>query len=156
METRRLGVLFAVCALAVLCVLAVAAQEQKGKKDFARVLYAPPSFYKGESFIEMSEADRMLYTSGLMDGFFASTLFGATDETVATLTSCTKDMDSKQLSAIITKHVKDHPESWHVPLSIEAYNALSSACHGELKDHRQKVALLESVLWENHRHGETG
>ncbi len=81
----------------------------------------------------MSEADRMLYTSGLMDGFFASALFGASGETVASLSSCTRDMDSKQVSAIITKYVKDHPESWHLPLSVEAYNALNAACPGMLK-----------------------
>jgi hypothetical protein len=68
-----------------------------------------------------------------MDGFYASVFFGATDETVANLNSCTKDMDSKQISAIITKYVKDHPESWHLPLSVEAYNALNTACPGGLQ-----------------------
>jgi len=121
----------AFCILAVLCVFAVAAQEQKGKKGTQRVL---PSYYvKAEGFIEMSEADRILYTGGLMDGFFASALFGATKATVANLSSCTKDMDRKQISAIITKYVKDHPESWHLPLSVEAFNALNAACPGRMR-----------------------
>jgi len=113
----------------VLCVLAVAAQEQKGKKGTPRVFNEPYYNYKAESYVEMSEADRMLYTSGLMDGFFASALFGASDKAVANFSSCTRDMDTKQVSAIITKYVKDHPESWHLALSVEAYNALSAACH---------------------------
>src|SRR5207245_586754 len=100
---------------------------QKGKKS-GRVINSPSYFYKAEGFIEMSEADRMLYTSGLMDGFFASALLGASDEAVASLSSCTRDMDIKQISAIITKYLKEHPESWHLPLSVEAHNALNEAC----------------------------
>lgn len=123
----------AFCVLAVLCVCAVAAQEQKAKGSTPRVLYSPAYFVKAEAFIEMGEADRMTYTNGLMDGFFASALFGASDMTVKNLTTCTKDMDSKQVSAIITKFVKDHPESWHLPLSVEAYNSLNAACPGVLR-----------------------
>jgi Ssp1 endopeptidase immunity protein Rap1a len=81
----------------------------------------------------MDESNRVVYITGLMDGFFASGAFGATGETVAALDSCTKGMDNKQVSAIITKYVKDHPEAWHQPLSIEAFNALNTvACHGGL------------------------
>src|ERR1700691_5492451 len=116
--------------LAVLCAFTLAAQGQKEKKDQWRVIYAPPYFLKAGSFIELSEADRNLYTEGLMDGFFASAFFGASDATVENLHSCTKDMDSKQISAIITKYVKDHPEKWHHPLSAEADFALNAACPG--------------------------
>jgi hypothetical protein len=94
---------------------------------------SPPYYYKAEDFTEMTDAARVFYTAGLMDGFYASVLFGATDKTVANLHLCTKDMDSKQVSAIITKYLKDHPESWHLPLSVEAHNALNAACPGVLK-----------------------
>jgi hypothetical protein len=123
----------AFCVLAVLCVFAVAAQEQQEKKSAPQIINSPSYFLKAEGFIEMREVDRMSYINGLMDGFFASALFGATDKTVANLSSCTKDMDSKQISAIITKYVNDHPESWHLPLSVDAFNALSAACPGGLK-----------------------
>jgi hypothetical protein len=105
-----------------------AAQKQK-----PRILYAPPAFYKAEAFVEMNDADRQVYTAGLIDGFFASAFFGASDETVANLVSCTKDMDTKQLSAIITKYVKEHPENWHLPVSALAHTALNKACPGGLQ-----------------------
>lgn len=107
--------------------MSVGAQEPSAKKT-PRVIDGPAHFYKTEAYVEMNNADRELYTSGLMDGFFASGMFGAGDEIVATLRSCTKDMDSRQLTAIITKYVKDHPETWHYPLSIEAFNALAGVC----------------------------
>jgi hypothetical protein len=117
-------------ALCFLCVLAVATHGQKQKP---RVLFAPPHYFQAEAYVELSDSSREMYTMGLMDGFYMSAFFGASDETVANLSSCTKDMDSKQISAIITKYVKDHPENWHLPLSVEAYNALNKACPGGLR-----------------------
>jgi hypothetical protein len=118
-------------ALLLFCLSASAAQGQKGK-DEPRVL-TMPSFYKAGAFLEMGENPRMVYVSGLMDGFYASTLFGASDEIIASLTSCTRGMDNKQLSAVVTKYVKDHPESWQPPLSVESYNALNATCPGVLR-----------------------
>lgn len=121
----------ALVSLGVVCLIAISAHGQKQKKP--RVLFAPPAYYKAETFIELSESDRQMYVAGLMDGFYASASFGASDETVANLTSCTKEMDTKQVSAIITKYVKEHPENWHMPLSVEAYFALDKACPGGLR-----------------------
>lgn len=115
-----------------LCLFVIAAEGQKEKREF-RVPYSPPHFYTAEEFLEMDEASRGLYASGLIDGFGASTLFGATDESVRTLASCIKGMDSKQIAAIIAKYVQDRPEIWHVALSIEAYAALNRACPGGLQ-----------------------
>lgn len=112
------------------CLFAVAIHGQQRKP---RVISEPSHFERAESFLDHNENDRLIYTSGLMDGFYASALFGASDETVATLQSCTKDMDNKQLSAIFSKYVKDHPEQWHLAMSTQAYNALNSACPGVLK-----------------------
>jgi hypothetical protein len=105
--------------------------QKEAKKP--RIMLNPPAFIKAEAFLELSGADQMMYTTGLVDGFYASTFFGATNKTVANLTSCVKDMDNKQVAAIITKYVKDHPEQWHFALSALAHSALNSACPGGLR-----------------------
>jgi hypothetical protein len=122
----------ALCVFAILCFSAATGRSQNEKLK-PRVIDEPKHFYTAGEFIEMSEVNRMVYTSGLMDGFFASGLFGASDETVVNLNSCTRDMGMKQLSAIITKYINDHPESWHLALSAEGFNALNTACPGTLK-----------------------
>lgn len=122
----------ALCVLALVFLFAVVTQGQK-EQGKPRTVVTPTYYYKAEEFLELSDADRMVYTAGLMDGFYASGLFGASDEIVAKLNSCSKTMDSKQVSAIITKYVKDHPEAWHLPLSIEGFNALNTACPGSLR-----------------------
>jgi hypothetical protein len=122
----------AFCVLALLCLFSVTVQGQK-EKEKPRQMRSPSYFYKAEMFLEVNEVSRETYTTGLMDGFYASGMFGASDETVDSLDSCTKGMDSKQLAAIIEKYVKDHPEGWHHPLSVQAFNALNGACPGQLK-----------------------
>lgn len=119
------------CIFAILCVLTTVAQEPKAKTNL-QPINVPLNFYKAEEFTDLSEVARLSYTIGLMDGFLGSEVFGATDEKVKKLSSCIKEMDAKQITAIITKHVKEHPEVWHLPLSVEAYNALNTACPGGL------------------------
>jgi len=115
---------------AALCLFAAttAGQQEKG-----RPIHGPARFCSAEQFLELGETDREMYVMGLIDGFSASTFFGAPDDAVAKLNSCTKDMNVKQIEAIITKHIKDHPEYWHYPASIEAHNALNTTCPGGLK-----------------------
>ena len=109
---------------------------RQGKSE-GRTHPSPTCYLKAGQFLALSELDRVDYITGLMDGFYGVAMFGASDETVAILNSCTKDMGSKQVTAIIEKYVRDHPESWHLPLSVEAYNALNSACPGGLKPGRR-------------------
>ena len=123
----------AFCVVAVLYLFSIAAGRQK-EEEKPRQFQSPAHFYKAEQFLEIkAPLQQETYTAGLMDGFYASAVFGAPDETIERLTSCTKGMDSKQITAIIVKYVKDRPEDWHYPLSLEAFNALNSACHGGLK-----------------------
>jgi Rap1a immunity proteins len=115
------------CAIAIFCLLSVATFGQH-EKSKPKPLDVPVCFIKSEQFDHMREDEKLTYTAGLMDGFYASALFGANEEAVAHLNSCTKQMAIEQISAITAKYVKDHPEEWHLPLSVAAYNALNDAC----------------------------
>jgi hypothetical protein len=107
--------------------MAVAVYAQK-ENDNPRAVKEPAHFYKAEDFLKMSDQDRELYATGLVDGFLASAFFDAPDEVVAWMKSCTRDMSSKQVSAVIVKYIKDHPEWWNRSASGNAYYALVDAC----------------------------
>jgi hypothetical protein len=109
--------------LVFLCSFAVATDGQQMK--------APTCYLKAGKFLELGESERLTYITGLMDGFYGSAMFGASEDTVGRLNACMKDMDSKQVTAIVYKYVSDHPQWWHMPLSVEAYNALNDACPGQ-------------------------
>jgi hypothetical protein len=115
--------------LAFLCVSALLMNGQQVKRE-GRIYPTPTCYVKASKFLDLKEYERVYYISGLMDGFYASAMFGASDETVGRLNSCAKDMDINQVTAIVSKYVKDHPQWWHLPLSVEAYNALNDACPG--------------------------
>jgi hypothetical protein len=114
-------------AIAIFCLISMATFGQH-EKSKPKAMDVPVYFIKAEQFGGMREDEKLTYTAGLMDGFYGSALFGANDEAVSHLNSCTKPMPIEQISAIISKHVKDHPEEWHLPLSVAAYNALNGAC----------------------------
>lgn len=118
-------------AFAVLCVSALVMDGHQVKGE-GRTYPTPTCYVKAGKFLELQEYERVYYISGLMDGFYASAMFGASDETVGMVNLCAKDMDINQVTAIVSKYVKDHPQWWHLPLSVEAYNALNDACAGGL------------------------
>jgi hypothetical protein len=121
--------------LAILCIFGLAAHGQKAKSK-SHIVWTP--FYNGETFLGLSDHERMMYATGLTDGFIGSGLFDASDESVAGLVSCVKGMSNNQITAIFTKYVNDHPENWHYPMSIQAFNALDAACPGKLKTASQR------------------
>jgi hypothetical protein len=115
------------CALAVLFTMAVAVYTQKANVH-QRSIKEPLHFCKAKDFWQMSDSDRELYASGLVDGFLAIGFFNAPDEEVTWMTSCVRGMDSKQVSATIAKYIKDHPEWSKRSASGNAYLALVDAC----------------------------
>jgi hypothetical protein len=78
---------FTFYVLFLFCLAASTAEGQKAKNE-PRMLNTPSTFYKAGAFLEIGEADRIVYITGLMDGFYASAFFGASDETIASPTSC--------------------------------------------------------------------
>jgi len=117
-------------AYLLLSMLLVVFQSQNKPR---RTFSSPAHYLTAADFNDLNERNQNYYVIGLMDGFRGGALFEADEAHLAKLTACTKEMDSKQVAAIITKYVKDHPEAWHLPMSIEAYNALNVACLGRLK-----------------------
>ena len=128
----RISLRVAFCVLVVLCIFGVVAyaQKQQGKP---RVHHLPVYYLTAENFNGLSDDDQMVYITGLMDGFLGVGLFGASDEAVAGLTTCTQGMDVEQATAIIMKWVKDHPKYGQYPMSVVAYDALLNSCPGVMK-----------------------
>jgi len=105
------------------------AQNEQSPK-FLGFAYLPGSFLKAGQFKDLSPEKQEVYAVGLLDGLFVSTIFGADEDGLKKLADCTKEMDSEQISAIISKYVHDHPEAWHETLSTQSLNAMFSACPG--------------------------
>jgi hypothetical protein len=80
--------------------------------------------YRGES-----EAFRIGYVTGVMDGIALAPMFGAPETNMKWVNNCLVGMDGNQVTAIVDKYLKDHPESWHVQLNALVYSALIDVCN---------------------------
>jgi len=98
----------------------------------------------GNSYLELSEAQRGAYVAGLLNGMEAWATFAMADtaakfgaSTGSTqfllnarkwLMQCTNDMPLSQVTAIFDKHLKDNPAKLHLKASNLFFNALQDAC----------------------------
>ena len=85
---------------------------------------------RAENYLHWPTAQQVGYAMGFMDGIYTSLpITSSKKETpLASLANCIAEMTPSQISAIIEKHIKDHPDRWHWPLNTMAFNAIHDAC----------------------------
>jgi len=67
------------------------------------------------------------YITGVMDGFFAGQAINSNKD-FFWLKKCTDGMTNKQITAIVDKYLKNHPEQWHDYMNILVYRSLIDMC----------------------------
>ena len=84
--------------------------------------------------LKSSNGDRSAYAIGFIDGLLISPMLGADAEGADAFHECLTGRTSDQIGEIILKHVEATPENWHVPLDMEAFEAIKQSCPA-LKDY---------------------
>jgi hypothetical protein len=86
--------------------------------------------YSAQDYLDFDGIQRASYVGGLVDGWLAAHLYAGTldGERVERFLECTQDMKLGQMTEIVTKYIKDHPETWHLHASVQAYAAFVKAC----------------------------
>ena len=85
-------------------------------------------YLKGQSYLELSDASRMAYAIGIVDGLFSSGFYGANPDSIQKLQQCTNGMNSRQLTDVLDQYVRTHQARWQDPMNVLATNALIAAC----------------------------
>ena len=109
-----------VVILALLSIGAVAAQQS---------VFIYHGFLTANKYEEYQEGDREPYLMGVIDGFLAAPAFGAPKKQMAWLESCTQNMPSTQIAAIVDKFLREHPERWKEGMNVLVQAAMWDACH---------------------------
>ena len=86
------------------------------------------SYMDAGEFPESSEATKTGYAMGFVNGLMASIIVGAQDDKLKQLENCTHEMQARQVAATIEKYIKEHPETWHYPLTVESWKAVAKMC----------------------------
>jgi MFS-type transporter involved in bile tolerance (Atg22 family) len=112
--------------LALFALLAISGLSQQG-------ISVKNGFLTAEEFTHMNDQSQHDYAMGVVDGMLLAPLFGAPHDwkdgqKIGAFGDCITGMSSRQVAAIISKFVRDHPERWNESMHAVAFAAMTQAC----------------------------
>jgi len=105
--------------LALVAFFAVHANQQAVKIS--------PGFFTGKDYLDMSDTERRAYATGSINGMLVAPFFGAPEEKLTWLKTCTSKMSDEQLATVVTRFVRDQPNP-EANLNVLTFGALREAC----------------------------
>ena len=106
--------------LALVAFVTVYANQQRVKIS--------PGFFTGRDYLEMSDTERRAYATGEINGMLVAPFFGAPEENLNWLKTCTGKMSDEELAGILTKHIREQPNQMDANLNVVTFNAVREAC----------------------------
>ena len=85
-------------------------------------------FFTGKDYLEMTDTERRAYVTGAINGMLVAPFFGAPQENLNWLKTCTGKLSDEQLAAVLANHIKDQPNNLQLNLNVVTFNALREAC----------------------------
>ena len=107
--------------LAVLALITVVNASQQTVK-------ISPGFFSGKDYLDMSDTEKRAYVRGEINGMLVAPFFGAPEENLAWLKTCSVKMSDEDLAAILSRFIRDQPGQMQTNLNIVTFNALREAC----------------------------
>lgn len=111
---------FAALFAAVLTLATVYANQQK--------VSIGPGFFTGKDYLDMGDTERRAYATGAINGMLVAPFFGAPEDNVNWLKSCTVKMSDEEIAAILTRYIREQETQVNFNLNVLTFNALRNAC----------------------------
>ena len=89
-----------------------------------------PGFFTARDYLDMSDTEKRAYVTGQMNGMLVAPFFGAPEENLAWLKTCSGKMSDEQLASILTRYIRDQPNP-QANLNVMTFTALRQACKGQ-------------------------
>ena len=86
-------------------------------------------FFTGKDYFEMSDSEKRAYATGAINGMLVSPLFGAPEDRVTWLKTCTVKLSDEETAAILSKYIASDPNQMTLSLNVVTFNALKDACN---------------------------
>jgi len=87
-----------------------------------------PGFFSGKDYLDMSDTEKRAYVTGEINGMLVAPFFGAPEENLAWLKTCSGKMSDEDLAAILSRYIRDQPSQMQTNLNVVTFNALREAC----------------------------
>jgi hypothetical protein len=85
-------------------------------------------FFTGKDYFEMSDTEKRAYVTGAINGMLVAPFFGAPEERLGWLKSCTGKLSDEQSASILSTYISNDPTQLNMSLNVVTFNALKSAC----------------------------
>ena len=87
-----------------------------------------PGFFTGKDYLDMTANERRAYATGAINGMLVAPFFGAPQDNLNWLKTCTAKMSDEDLSVIIGKYIGAHESQLNYNLNVLTFNAFRNAC----------------------------
>ena len=87
-----------------------------------------PGFFTGKDYLDMSDTERRAYVTGEINGMLVAPFFGAPEENLNWLKTCSSKLSDEQLASILSRYIRDQPNQMQQNLNVVTFNALREAC----------------------------
>jgi hypothetical protein len=106
--------------IALLAFVTVYANQQRVKIS--------PGFFTGKDYLDMSDTERRAYATGEINGMLVAPFFGAPEENLNWLKTCTGKMSDEELASIVTRFIREQPAQTQANLNVVTFTAVRDAC----------------------------
>ena len=87
-----------------------------------------PGFFTAKDYLDMSDTEQRAYVTGEVNGMLVAPFFGAPEENLNWLKTCSGKMSDEQLAAVLTRFIRDQPNQMQSNLNVVTFTALRDAC----------------------------
>jgi hypothetical protein len=87
-----------------------------------------PGFFTGKDYLDMTDNERRAYATGAINGMLVAPFFGAPQDNMNWLKTCTAKVSDEDLAAIISKYIGSQESQLSYNLNVLTFNALRNAC----------------------------
>ena len=87
-----------------------------------------PGFFSGKDYLDMSDTERRAYATGGINGMLVAPFFGAPEENLTWLKTCSAKMSDEQIAAVLTRYIREQPNGTDTNLNVITFNAMRDAC----------------------------
>lgn len=90
-----------------------------------------PGFFTGKDYLDMTDTEKRAYATGSINGMLVAPFFGAPEENLNWLKTCTAKMSDEQIASILTRYIRDQPSQMQANLNVVTFNAMRDTCRKE-------------------------
>lgn len=85
-------------------------------------------FFSGKDYLDMTDNERRAYATGAINGMLVAPFFGAPEDNLNWLKSCTVKMSDEDIAGILTRYIRENESQLNYNLNVVTFNALRNSC----------------------------